>query len=335
MRPSAPRRPPKGFTLVELITAASLMTIMMVGVVEVFGIITQTAGEAEGIHFAQQQMRAFFDLLHNDLRAMTREGYLAIQKGTVTTDHDLHDLNVTPDYRYETGPVSNTASGTGGVDDPREYACDLLAFVRVGPCRSQMRNPPEEASCAEVVYTNNVETPERILQVHHTDGDRDLDPRRGILGRGLWLLDGDTGDEDDSTYTFLCRLFGATASPSPPTQTETLWVEPVLQGENIASWSDQQDINSLNRVMASCVSEFYVEVFDPGKTGSKTNYWPEVDKTYRWSTEFENADTIKTWPQAIRVTVAVHDPGDRARLPGDRNRYRGVVMQEVFWVGDP
>jgi len=330
MRPTPCRPAPKGFTLVELITAASLMTIMMVGVVEVFGIITQTAGEAEGIHFAQQQMRAFFDVLHNDLRAMTREGYLAIHKGTVTTDDDLHpdDPKDTPDYRYETGPVSNTAHGTSDVDEPDEYACDLLAFTRVGPCRSQMRNTTEEASCAEVVYTSNVKTPDRILEVD----DRDLDPRRGILGRGLWLLDGDQGEDDHSAYPYLCRLFAAASASLPA---ESLWVEPVLQGDNISNWSNQKDINSLNRVMACCVSEFYVEVFDHTKKGAEVNYWLDVDKTFRWSTQFDSTDDIKTWPQAIRVTVAVHDPGDRASLPATQNRYRGVVMQEVFWFGDP
>ena len=128
------------------------MTVIMLGVVQVFGIVMQTASDAEGIHFAQQQLRALLNRLHNDLRGMTREGYLKIIK--LQANEPV----------YTTGP----------------YSRDTLAFVTIGRCASAFAEPAYEGTAAEVGYTNNVRTPDNPINV---DG-RPVDARRGILGRG-------------------------------------------------------------------------------------------------------------------------------------------------------
>lgn len=349
--PARPAR--KAFTLVELVTAASLVTVMMLGVVEIFGIVAQTAGEAEGIHFAQQQMRALFDRLHNDIRGMTREGYLAIEKGMVVPSGRGDSVT----YQHSAGTAAPPNRSY-----PERYGVDTLAFVTVGPCQSQMNDTPPHAASAEVVYTNYVETPDQILRV----GDTDLSPRRGILGRGLWLLAGTgiPGPWVGQSGQYLSRLFaeenvkilnqqsgrGATTPPPPDIMgsggaatTGSLHVYPWLS-EQATTTSNAE---SLNRVMACCVSEFYVEAFTPESMGG--DYFHARDdaaRTYRWADTYEyggepikygTGEAISTWPQAIRVTVAIHDPGDSGEIPEGQNRFRfrGYAMQETFWLGDP
>ncbi len=348
------RRPTrKGFTLVELVTAASLMTVMMLGVVEIFGIVATTAGDAEGVHFAHQQMRAFFDRLHSDIRGMTREGYLNITKGSVVPSR-------AGSFAYQ--PNSAAATGTQSI---RRYGADSLAFVTVGVCRSQMGSSPLESNAAEVVYTNQVKTDgQQILRV---DG-QDVTVRRGVLARSLWIM-GSTATSTglwsgQSEHGYLCHLFAEEnerilslqgggrggSTPPPPELLSTrgaaregaVHVDPWVADRAATAGSNP---DSLNRVMASCVSEFYVEAFTPVSMGA--NYWHGGDdaaRTYRWADTYESAgDTIRyntrepiqTWPQAIRVTVAVHDPGKTGDIPDGQDRYRGVAMQETFWLGDP
>jgi len=351
--PARPAR--KAFTLVELVTAASLVTVMMLGVVEIFGVVVQTAGEAEGIHFAQQQMRALFDRLHNDIRGMTREGYLTIKKGMV-----IPPRAGATDYHYE------ETSAAHNRNYPERYGADTLAFVTIGPCQSQMNDTPRHAASAEVVYTNYVMTDgQAILRVDGTD----VNPRRGILGRGLWLLAG-TGTStslwgSQSQHQYLSRLFaeenaevlnqqggrGATIPPPPDiigsggaAADGALQVDPWLSEQ--AKTVSHPD--SLSRVIACCVSEFYVEAFTPESMGG--NYFhavhprKEATWTYRWANTYESGgealkydtgEAIETWPQAIRVTVAIHDPGDSGEIPEGQNRFRGYAMQETFWLGDP
>jgi len=320
-----------GFTLVELITAASLMTVMMLGVVQVFAIVSETATEAEGIHFAQQQMRAFFDRLNTDLRGMTREGYLQII-------HNTHrDTISTPDGRTSSGP----------------YSADTLAFVTVGPCQTQMTEPSraKHGACAEIVYTNYVKTPSDVLSINSRGEEKRLDARRGILGRGAWLLDGNLGGASDtdseSAFRYLCDLYRAENEPAG-----TLSDRIGKKGGSLTIWpwlgSDEapsEQPESLNRVMACCVSEFYVEVFDPsdyggtaGASGDLFESAPE-DMTYKYTWSDQPTTSARNapdgWPRALRVTVAVHDPDDSSTLPRDQKRFRGFAMQEVFWFGDP
>ena len=121
----------RAFTLVELVTAVSIMTIIMIGVVEIFAIVTQTATEAEAIHGAYQQMRATLDRLNRDLRGITPEGYLKI----------------------------TTTTPTGGDSN---YHSDALAFVSVGRhsgIYNDPQEPPRRAGAAEILYTTNAATP--------------------------------------------------------------------------------------------------------------------------------------------------------------------------------
>lgn len=291
------------------------MTVIMLGVVQVFGIVMQTASDAEGIHFAQQQLRAVLNRLHNDLRGMTREGYLKIRKPPQFSDY------------LDTGP----------------YSRDTLAFVTIGQCASFRGNA--DANAAEVVYTNNVRTPDNPLNV---DG-RPVDARRGILARGEWIMAGNTsvvgaGDSNDiSEATFLYDMFRNQQNFGSDDRISRsgghVVVYPWIATENLPPdrW------RTLKRVMASCVSEFHVEVFDPkaDTTGTLTGYFntPENQYRYTWSWRPNANDTITTWPRAIRVTVAVHDPADTDLPQTDRTgavkRFRGFALQEVFWLTDP
>ena len=295
------------FTLVELVTAASLMTVIMLGVVQVFGIIMQTASDAQGIHFAQQQLRALLNRLHNDLRGMTREGYLKIRKPTQASDY------------LGTGP----------------YSRDTLAFVTIGQCASAFAAQPYEGTAAEVVYTNNVLTPNQALKVE----TRDVDARRGILARGQWMMTGKTGSagdlQDTSAANYLCDLFtNQQASGAKQDRISTagqrLVVYPWIATEGLPQ--QLTHTNTLKRVMASCVSEFHVEVYDPvaSSAGQPTGYFDDTQSNH----DYRNA-----WPRAIRVTVAVHDPAD-TELPqtgatGAAKRFRGFALQEIFWLTDP
>jgi len=214
-----------GFTLVELVTAAAIMSIVMLGVIEIFSIVTRTAAEAETIHGASQQMRATLDRLNRDIRGMTREGYLKISRKA----------------------------------NDNLYHSDLLTFVTIGQAYGTFDDPPPPAGsshnvadAAEVVYTTNVTTPNTFLQA------ADKDPRRGVLARSAWLMFGTAGTAVETQDTFkaawLGELFG-----SPTTKargTGATQVVPFLVGGGASP--DQ----SIRRVMATGASEFYVEYWD-------------------------------------------------------------------------
>ncbi|HUU93298.1 MAG TPA: hypothetical protein VM238_19055 [Phycisphaerae bacterium] len=333
VQPAARRIRRTGFTLVELVTAASLMTVIMLGVVQVFAIVTRTAAQAEGIHFAQQQMRAVFNRLHNDLRGVTREGYLRI--------------NLLP----ATDPT---------VPSSPQYHRDTLAFTAIGRCASTFAAKAFEATAAEVVYTSNVRTPNTALTVQHTSGSSNpVDARRGILGRGQWLMAGGPAGtahelQDTSMATYLCDMFenqqrsGGGSDDRISRMGTHLQVYPWTAIEGLP-----QHPETLKRVMASCVSEFYVETFNPpagggggiaegsAGGGAATNYFQNIAGTYTWrgATGVSTLNT-HTWPQAIRVTIAVHDPGDATPYQQYSNSatvkpFQGFVLQEVFWLGDP
>lgn len=335
VRPAAPK-PATGFTLVELVTSASLMTVIMLGVVQVFAIITRTVAEAEGVHFAQQQLRAVFNRLHNDLRGMTREGYLRINRleGTDPT-----------------------------VASSPQYHRDTLAFTTIGRCAPIFRPLPkgDEGLAAEAVYTSNVKTPNTALKVEHSSGSpNNVDARRGILGRGQWIMGGGSSPgtaqdlQDTSVPTYLCDMFEDQQKSGGGSDDRISKVGPYLI---VHPWTaieglPSQHAETLKRVMASCVSEFYVETFNPpagggggiapGGGGATTDYFQDIAGTYTWRGATGATLHTHTWPRAIRVTIAVHDPGDASppeRYPAPHDNtvkpFRGFVLQEVFWLGDP
>lgn len=293
-----------GFTLVELVTAASIMTIIMIGVVEIFAVVTQTAAEAEAIHGAYQQMRATLDRLNRDLRGITREGPLRI---------------------------SNTLPA--GTNADAKYHSDALEFVSVGrhfgtfdqTCR---------AGAAEVLYTTNVETPpdftttdDYFLKIEVGGEDQPLDHRRGILARSAWLMPGKafpcdeppTPEEiqsleaqDLSKVAWLGELFGSPTKARPVGPTKVVPFLPATGASPDAS---------VRRVMTTGTSEFFVEYWN----GSDWQHPPPGE-----TRTFNPGDS--DWPLAIRVTLAVHDPDDRGPPPAS-GRYKGYALQEAFWVG--
>lgn len=274
------------------------MTIIMIGVVEIFAVVTQTAAEAEAIHGAHQQMRATLDRLNRDIRGMTREGYLRISNAIPT--------------------------GTNARD---KYHSDALAFVSVGrhfgtfdqTCR---------AGAAEILYTTNVETPpdldtaDYFLKLRVGTEDLDLDYRRGVLARSTWLMFGTVNStpltlnqleqQDTSNAAWLGELFGSPAKARPVGPTKVIPFLPATGTSPDAS---------VRRVMTTCTSEFFVEYLD-GSGWQKP--LPGETKT------FEPGDS--DWPRAIRVTLAVHDPDERGPLPAD-GRFKGYALQETFLVG--
>ena len=214
----------RAFTLVELVTAASIMTIIMIGVVEIFAVVTQTATDAEAIHGAHQQMRATLDRLNRDLRGITPEGYLKI---TTATNGNYHT--------------------------------DALAFVSVG--RHFGAYDPEncQAGAAEILYTTRVRTPVDFFKI----GTNLVDARRGVLARSAWLMGGQPEraqeKQDGSKAAYLGELYASLSG----TGTAPLWVGrayttvvPFLPGD-----TGTPDA-SVRRVMTTGTSEFFVEYWD-------------------------------------------------------------------------
>ena len=336
MRPFAQR----AFTLVELVTAASLMTIMMIGVVQVFGIITQTAADAEGLSFAQQQARVLFDRLNRDVRGMTREGYLYIAHNAISpSGTDRYIRATTAQVPTDPDPW-DPAPGT--VTPSKSYFCDTLAFVTIGQCWSvwwsaddpqtnTRRGAPGAA--AEVVYTSNVPTPTNVLQASCFGVAPKENPRKGILARGQWMWDenrqnpGTAAENSDKPDTATLADLFATPTKGRPTKGAFVCVWPWRVGESTANTP------SLRRVVSSCVSEFYVEVFNPKGDDDATDalQWKmaatRTPVTHRWK-------QLASWPRAIRVTVAFHDPADRKPIRSAA-RAQGYAFQEIFWLTDP
>ena len=300
------------FTLVELVTAASLMTVMMIGVVQIFAIVTKTAGDAEGLQFAMEQSRAFFDTLHRDMEGLTREGYVRIVKGYVPHNNNLYQAT-----------LPTTAW----------YGTDTLAMTSVGLWSGAWATTGSQpiAPAAEVVYTRNVWTNTARLTV---DSKALKDERCGILGRGQWLFGGQgaAGDMDDyAKVTTLCNLSNMVSNPlvnryQKPAGSTTelaLAVWPVT-----AATGTSAHPQSLQRVMACRVSEFYVEYLA----------YDAATGDYVWKNDARDCRPGNNvgCPRAIRVTIAIHDPDDRSPTPlAAGTRYRGYAMQEVFWIGDP
>jgi type II secretory pathway pseudopilin PulG len=377
-RPAACR----AFTLVELVTAASLMTIMMIGVVQIFGVITQTAGQAEGLSFAQQQARVILDNLNRDLRGMTREGYLTITHNTIAPVSGVDGR-----FYCTNTPNALLPTDTNKTPDPESvYFCDTLAFVTIGrfsstwntvtdPTTNQKKGSPGGA--AEVVYTNYVQTSDLVLRATTADvtsSTSPMNPRKGLLARGMWLWSNDprSGREEqdgqdkpdwDSLSEMFARQDGGRgagnkiSAPGSTTQPHVAlpWVTVWPWKPDDASSGSTTNLPSLRHVLASCVSEFYVEVFNPDgdddypfppRSFTDARNWRmgppgllgiNTTETYRWAAPVTNPANLRplgTWPRAIRVTVAIHDPSDTRPLkPG--KRAEGYGFQETYWITDP
>jgi type II secretory pathway pseudopilin PulG len=231
----------RAFTLVELVTAASIMTIVMIGVVEIFGIVTQTATDAEAMHGAYQQMRATLDRLNRDLRGITPEGYLKI----------------------------TTTTPTGGESI---YHSDALAFVSVGRYFGTYLPDTCRAGAAEILYTTNVTTPNAFLKI----GTNTLDYRRGVLARSAWLMSGQAEqayeNQDGAKAPYLGELYaslGGTSSLSVDRAYTKVW--PLLTSQ---TFTDEN--YSMRRIMTTGTSEFSVEYWD----NAASDWKPRETKTF-------------------------------------------------------
>jgi hypothetical protein len=318
---------------VELVTATSLMTVMMIGVIQIFAIITQTAGDAQGLQYALEQERAVFDMLHRDFDGMTHEGYLRIAKAwfQTNTNSDRTATAWTTPPATAAPPKLDAAPVLPPVPNVETWcACDTLAFTTVGYFEGMWDATNKKATGAEVVYTNNVLTPTTFLKVVPTSGATAIpvENRRGVLGRGVWMLSGPAGlggDLDDQSKAG-CMAELAIDTTKARSSSSNLIIYPIA---STSGASDNQ--NSLKRVMACCTSEFFVEYYDSFK-----DVWVNPTSNLQWGA-FASADP-KLWPQrprAIRVTVACHDPHDRHLLQVNENRFHGYALQEVFWISDP
>ena len=236
----------RGFTLVELVTAAAIMSVVMLGVIEVFSIVTRTAAEAQAVQGASQQMRAALDRLNRDLRGLTAEGYLRIDNAVPTTGGDS------------------------------KYHSDVLAFATIGQAYGTYNPDSCIADAAEVVYTTKVATPDAFRQI----AGQAVDYRRGVLARSAWLISGTAANayesEDTSKAAWLGNLLASGGSLARGTGQTQVW--PFLAGD---AWG--ADNASVRRVLATGASEFFVEYWDDStstwknapKTWNPGSAWPK------------------------------------------------------------
>jgi hypothetical protein len=318
------------------------MTIMMLGVVQIFTVITETAARAQGFQFFQEQGRALLNRMDLDIRGLTREGYLRI-----VTSGDIAGVTQ-PAFSFSTPAGAFTLSTSG-------YASDLLAMTTVGPVTgvwSPTGTQPPMALASEVVYTRNVRTYSQMLQVQASSKTTVVDDRRGILGRGVWLMapksNGTAGAGTDTDDLSAAKYLGSYAG-DPTTNYRRaqnfLTVSPLTGADGLTAYSTPGPGSpgppSLQRVAASCDSEFLVEyltwIKDPSTGGTAYDYyWVRGNQDFRGHQDILNSTKV-TCPRAIRITLAIHDPDDRAPLTGSMKppRFQGLALQEVFWIGDP
>ena len=388
MRQPTPRRSAvrrgvaRGFTLVELVTAASLMTVMMLGVIQIFRIITVTAGDAEAVHFTHEQVRCLFDRLHTDIRGLQRDGYMRILGNAYSWDPSASPptfytgaASATASPPREYNPFVASGNGAGPIKS-FEYAMNTLEFTSVGYRESLWARSggsgTYKADSAEVVYSSDVLSPDKLLQaISGTSSPRTapVDPRRGILARCEWLICGTAGTPADNTdlsaAAYVCDIPNSITLPVPYTtfpiaslidrarmvSTGTGGKPGTTANGNLAGylkvwpWLAMADYNvtnapSLRRVMASCVSEFFVEYYDPlfnkGDGGWVALSFPWTLTRTATGTPAYNlpAQCLHSPVLGLRVTVGLHDPSDRTSL-GGRTRFDGYAMQETYWISDP
>jgi hypothetical protein len=334
--------PRRAFTLVELVTAASLMTVMMLGVVQIFGFITQTASDAQGLVFALEQERALLDTIHRDLRGLDRTGYLRIQTTDIKPDGSTGSFS-RPLVPRVIPPEGQPVFWQSPID---WYCNDLLAMTTVGSFwekRTDDRTAAAEtATGAEVVYSSDVKTPDARLRVGSGMSAPQVDQRRNLLARGVWVFRGTdnwtgnwqgAGTDMDvrSKADVMARLAG-TANMDRVSSVAGVggFVSPIAVWPITGSGAPQYSW-TLRRVATSCTSEFFVEILDVSSDSSVK--WARQALTVR--PQAAGAATVVDCPRAIRVTVAVHDPNDTKPAVGMSKRYEGYALQEVFWIGDP
>jgi len=346
-------RPGRGFTLVELITAASLMTIMMLGVVQIFGIITETASQAQGAAYALEEGRALMDALQRDIRGFDRLGYFKVQISD-TSASGVPDPNA-KDPGIPTVPPKAGLPVMSNLPEKdytiRWYSSDCLALTTIGYFEGQKGDSTKKAAGAEVVYTPNVKTPDRRFALNSPTPN--VDPRRGVLARAAWIIGptgspvGQTSNADDVSEAKALADLGSGLTPDRLGKPEgkdsssTLAVSPVQVAPLLTSGMSSINVGptgnvwQLRRVAACCLSEFMVEVPDTAATGTIWSKWVRRAWTATPISAASGASVDKECPRAIRVTIAIHDPSDRKPSTGPSGRFEGYALQEIFWISDP
>ena len=335
--------PKRAFTLVELVTAASLMTVMMLGVVQIFAYITQTASDAQGMTFAMEQERAVLDIIHRDLRGLDRTGYLRIQAASLKVNSEG-----TPQTGTWSRPTAPTQFPPAGRDvfweNPIQWYCnDLLAMTTVGAFWEKRTDDKsasaDTATGAEVVYSSNVKTPDNRLRIGDGMSAAQVDQRRNLVARGVWVFCGRRGvgsgaDTDDRSVAAVLAETSAVANFDRVSQNlgSGGLVSPVAIWPFTRSGAPQQNAWTLRRVGASCASEFLVEVLDTTTTTTTADWSRKNNIIIKPGAGSAPSNVC---PRAIRVTIAVHDPSDIKPVVGRSGRYEGYALQEVFWIGDP
>jgi hypothetical protein len=270
-------------------------------------------------------MRGLFDQLHRDLRGLTRDGYLRIEANWSI-----------PEKKPDLGPnVWQMCEPVATKPGAEAYAVYTLAFTSVGQWGPTFTGQVgEPGAVAEVLYTSFTKTPDDYLNLAgrkwaNTPEPIREDPRRGVLSRAIWVMDGVNRQGAGLWYNcsdaaFLAEILNGQRSRYPDPHVP---VAPLAAG-----LPPPVNADSLRRVMVTCASEFYVE------------YWLEEWKADHWEGRWESATKewnrdSPVWPKALRITAVVHDPGDigPAELDssGNPKRHRGYALQEVFWLGDP
>jgi type II secretory pathway pseudopilin PulG len=326
------RRARPGFTLIELVTATSLMTVMMLGMVQIFAIITQTASDAQGLQFAQEQARGILDTIHRDIRGLTSEGYLKI----VASPAVMTSSNYAGDSLALT-TVGNFSGVWGG--NPTAGAAEILYTLQVldGDKTKIKTSPPPPGNLNRPTFWLGTAGTTNLIG--------SANPRRSILARGQWLTvlatsgstGGNSGLDSDTDFSAAKSLPEFSTNPSPSLRRPERYYT-TIGGVNVpyttvwpltstmGSQDSSQNPSSLRRVAGSCTSEFFVEYLAwDGKSDYTWNHLPVDIKP----------GTHTKGPRAIRVTVAIHDPDDRKPLTAGVNRFQGYALQEVYWIRDP
>jgi len=136
------RRSGPAFTLVEIMAAMSLSVIILLGVVQVFKMATDSTSLAEATSDAYGVGRAIFRVLQKDLAALSPEGYLYIQPSMLLNPEDTRD--------DKTGEYFKKSS----TNTMRWCNFDCLYFTAVGRFQEMGTgsNNPQDSAAAEIFY---------------------------------------------------------------------------------------------------------------------------------------------------------------------------------------
>jgi prepilin-type N-terminal cleavage/methylation domain-containing protein len=291
-----------GFTLVEMIVAATVMAAVMMGLVQVFRMTTSAVSEANDALEAYQQARGVFSALSRDLAGVTKDGYL----------------------RISIVDQAGRADGEGG----GAYSSDLLVFTTTGICGGVVDGVSSNwvAAAAEVVYTSNTRVSGGGWLEFPWDGDAHS-VRKGVLSRQAYLIypeaapgSADYSAGDVAGSPSLGEL-GTLAEGTTRYNQDYgyMWPYSVEHG-----FTDNSYL--VGWVMATRVGEFKVEYLD-----AATGEWVRGAGT--WG---RGQGDSSAWPKALRVTVVIFGPADRAPLAesrnwdADTNKFQGYVFQQIF-----